>query len=172
MTRVGVALSGGGHRASVWAGGLLLYLADAGRNGDVGVIASVSGGSITNGVVAQELDYRQARADQVREGLGPLLHHIAYTGLFFWGPSTNLYVITVLGVLGLGLFGFLAGLVMAFITGIGIAAGIVLVASLIVLAAGVVIFARRSTVVDRALARTHFTRQGRPTGLASVARRT
>ena len=49
MTRVGVALSGGGHRASVWAAGLLLYLADAGRNGDVGVIASVSGGSITNG---------------------------------------------------------------------------------------------------------------------------
>ena len=59
------------------------------RVGDVGVIASVSGGSITNGVVAQELDYRQARSDQVREGLGPLLHHIAYTGLFFWGPSTN-----------------------------------------------------------------------------------
>jgi hypothetical protein len=43
VTRVGVALSGGGHRASVWAAGLLLYLADAGRNGDVGVIASVSG---------------------------------------------------------------------------------------------------------------------------------
>jgi hypothetical protein len=129
VTRVGVALSGGGHRASVWAADLLLYLADAGRNGDVGVIASVSGGSITNGVVAQEVDYRQARADEVRDGLGPLLHHIAYTGLFFWGPSTNLYVITVLGVLGLGLLGFLAGLVMAFVTGIGVAAGIVLVAS-------------------------------------------
>src|SRR5690348_14697371 len=71
VTRVGVALSGGGHRASVWAAGLLLYLADAGRNGDVGVIASVSGGSITNGVVAQEMDYRQARADEVRSGLGP-----------------------------------------------------------------------------------------------------
>src|SRR6201994_2856297 len=88
VTRVGVALSGGGHRASVGAAGLLLYLADAGRNGDVGVIASVSGGSIANGVVAQQMDYRQARADEVREGLGPLLHHIAYTGLFFWGPST------------------------------------------------------------------------------------
>src|ERR1700750_2873716 len=130
VTRVGVALSGGGHRASGWAAGLLLYLADAGRNGDIGVIASVSGGSITNGVVAQQMDSRQARADEVRDGLGPLLHHIAYTGLFFWGPSTNLYVITVLGVLGLGLLGILAGLVMAFITGIGIAAGIVLGASL------------------------------------------
>ena len=46
------------------------------------------------------MDYRQARADEVRAGLAPLLHHIAYTGLFFWGPSTNLYVVTVLGVLG------------------------------------------------------------------------
>ena len=170
MTRVGVALSGGGHRASVWAAGLLLYLADADRNGDVGAIASVSGGSITNGVVAQQMDYRQARAHEVRDGLRPLLHHIAYTGLFFWGPSTNRYVITVLGVLGLGALGFLAGLVMAFIAGIGVAAGIVLVASLIVLAAGVVVFAQRSTVVDRALARTHFSRPGRPTELASVAR--
>src|ERR1700750_829426 len=131
VTRVGVALSGGGHRASGWAAGLLLYLADAGRNGDIGVIASVSGGSITNGVVAQQMDYRQARAAEVREGVGPLLDHTAYPGLCFWGRSTNLYVITVLGVLGLGLLGFLAGLVMAFITGIGIAAGIVLGRSLV-----------------------------------------
>jgi predicted acylesterase/phospholipase RssA len=170
MTRVGVALSGGGHRASVWAVGLLLYLADAGRNGDVGAIASVSGGSITNGVVAQQMDYRQARADEVRAGLSPLLNHIAYTGLFFWGPSTNLYVVTVLALLGLGVLGIVAGVIMAFISGVGIAAGIVLVASLVVLAVGVVVFAQRSTVVDRALARTHFSRQGRPTGLASVAR--
>ena len=170
MTRVGVALSGGGHRASVWAAGLLMYLADVGRNGDIGVIASVSGGSITNGVVAQQMDYRQARADEVRTGLRPLLHHVAYTGLFFWGPSTNVYVVTVLGVLGLGLLGLLSGLILAFIGGIGIAAGIVLAVSLVVLAAGVVIFAQRSKVVDRALARTHFSQQGRPTGLADVAR--
>src|SRR5439155_16238546 len=147
----------------------LLYLADAGRNGDVGAIASVSGGSITNGVVAQQMDYRQAGADEVRAGLRPLLRHIAYTGLFFWGPSTNLYVGTVLGVLGLGVLGLIAGLIMAFITGIGVAAGIVLAASLVVLAAGVAVFGQRSKVVDRALARTHFSRQGRPTGLAGVA---
>jgi hypothetical protein len=59
---------------------------------------------------------------------------------------------------------------MAFITGIGIAAGIVLVASLIVLAAGVVIFARRSTVVDCALAPDALHPAGPPDGLASVAR--
>ena len=42
------------------------------------------------------------RADEARRASVTLLHHIAYTGLFFWGPSTNLYVVTVLGVLGLG----------------------------------------------------------------------
>lgn len=41
MTRIGVALSGGGHRATIWGLGVLLYLADAGRQGDVGAIASV-----------------------------------------------------------------------------------------------------------------------------------
>lgn len=170
MTRIGVALSGGGHRASVFGAGLLLYLADAGRQGDVGAIASVSGGSITNGVVAHEMDYRQASAADVRSGLRPLLRHIAYTGLFFWGPSTNLYVITVLGILGLGLLGFAAGLIMAFITGAGVTVGIVLAASLIVLAAGVVVFAQRSKVVDGALAKTHFSRNRTPSSLASVAR--
>jgi len=87
MTRIGVALSGGGHRASVFGAGLLLYLADAGRQGDVGGIASVSGGSITNGVVAHEMDYRQASTADVRAGLRPLLRHIAYTGLFFWARA-------------------------------------------------------------------------------------
>src|SRR6266536_427489 len=170
MTRIGVALSGGGHRASVWGAGLLLYLADAGRHREIGVIASVSGGSITNGVVAHEMDYRQASAADVRAGVRSLLRHIAYTGLFFWGPSTNLYVVTVLAIFGLGVLGFAAGLVMAFITGIGIVPGLVLAGSLIVLAVGVLVFAQRSKVVDHALARTHFSREGRPTGLARVAR--
>lgn len=170
MTRIGVALSGGGHRASVWGAGLLLYLADVGRHRDVGVIASVSGGSITNGVVAHEMDYGQADAASVRAGVRPLLRHIAYTGLFFWGPSTNLYVVTVLTILGLGMLGSVAGLVMSFISGIGIVPGLVLAGSLLVLAVGILVFAQRSKVVDRALARTHFSREGRTTGLAEVAR--
>ncbi len=170
MTRIGTALSGGGHRATIWGIGVLLYLADAGRQGDVGVIASVSGGSIANGVVAHEMDYASADADEVRARVRPLLRHVAYTGLFFWGPSTNVFVITVLTLLGLGLLGFLAGLIMAFIGGVGIGSGVVLVASLAVLAAGAAVFPRRSAVVDSALARTHFSRDGRPTTLAETAR--
>ncbi len=170
MTRIGVALSGGGHRATTWGLGVLLYLADAGRNKDVGVIASVSGGSIANGVVAHEMDYAQASAEDVRSKVRTLLRHVAYRGLFFWGPSTNAFVITALCVLGLGTLGILAGLVMAFAAGVGLVAGIVIVASLVVLAAGITIFGWRSVVTDSALARTHFSRAGRPTKLSEVER--
>ena len=170
MARIGVALSGGGHRATIWSIGVLLYLADAGRQGDVGVIASVSGGSIANGVIAHEMDYARASADEVRDKVKPLLRHVAYTGLFFWGPSTNAFVIIVLSLLGLSALGFLAGLVMAFIGGIGLVPGIVLVASLVVLTAGITVFTRRSAVVDSALARTHFSRDGKATKLADVNR--
>jgi len=45
---VGIALSGGGHRATLFGLGALLYLADSGCNKDVTTIASVSGGSLTN----------------------------------------------------------------------------------------------------------------------------
>jgi hypothetical protein len=116
------------------------------------------------------MDYAQASADEVRDKVRPLLRHVAYTGLFFWGPSTNAFVISVLSLLGLGVLGFLAGLVMAFIGGIGLVPGIVLVASLVVLAAGITVFTRRSAVVDSALARTHFSRGGKATKLAEVER--
>ena len=45
----GVALSGGGVRASAFALGALLYLVDSGLNRRVAVISSVSGASLTNG---------------------------------------------------------------------------------------------------------------------------
>ncbi len=46
---LGVALSGGGVRASAFALGALLYLVDSGLNRRVAVISSVSGASLTNG---------------------------------------------------------------------------------------------------------------------------
>jgi hypothetical protein len=39
MGRIGVALSGGGHRASLFGLGALLYLADAGKSQEVTSIA-------------------------------------------------------------------------------------------------------------------------------------
>lgn len=56
--RIGVALSGGGYRASAWGLGAMLYLADAGLSKDVVTASSVSGGSITNAALGLE-PYRQ-----------------------------------------------------------------------------------------------------------------
>jgi predicted acylesterase/phospholipase RssA len=170
MARLSVALSGGGHRAAVWGAGVALYLADSGRSRDVGAISSVSGGSITNGVIAAEMDFARANPDQVRRWLRPLIRHVAHTGLFFWGPRTNGYVIAVIAALGLGAAALLTGLVLALAGGIGLVSGIVLLAGLVVLAGGLRLFARRSAVVDGALARTHFSRSGRPIRLADVRR--
>src|SRR5262249_15526818 len=68
--QVGIALSGGGHRASLMALGALLYAVDAGIK-DVNTISSVSGGSITNAFVAQECDFRKVR------GFEQLAHKLA-----------------------------------------------------------------------------------------------
>lgn len=49
---IGVAISGGGHRATAYGLGVLLYLVDSRLNQRVGTISSVSGGSILNAFVA------------------------------------------------------------------------------------------------------------------------
>jgi hypothetical protein len=54
---IAVALSGGGHRATLATLGALMALVDRGLNDQVVQIASVSGGSITNAFVAQRCDY-------------------------------------------------------------------------------------------------------------------
>ncbi len=48
----GIAISGGGHRATAWGLGGLLYFVESGANKDVKAISSVSGGSLTNAFVA------------------------------------------------------------------------------------------------------------------------
>ena len=62
-----IALSGGGLRASAFCLGALLYLVHAGLNRKVENIASVSGGSITNGFVASRCDYATADLDTFRD---------------------------------------------------------------------------------------------------------
>ena len=56
MRKIGVALSGGGYRATAWGLGAILALSDlreAGSNDDrLSTVASVSGGSVTNGFIA------------------------------------------------------------------------------------------------------------------------
>jgi predicted acylesterase/phospholipase RssA len=50
--KIGLCLSGGGHRASIFSLGALLYLVDADRHRDIETISSVSGGSLTSGFLA------------------------------------------------------------------------------------------------------------------------
>ncbi len=54
---IAIALSGGGHRATRFTLGALMYVVDSGRARDTTSIASVSGGALTNGFVAQTLDF-------------------------------------------------------------------------------------------------------------------
>jgi integrative and conjugative element protein (TIGR02256 family) len=56
---LGVALSGGGFRATLAGLGVLRYLTDVGLLGQVRLVSSVSGGSIANGLLA--VAYDQAR---------------------------------------------------------------------------------------------------------------
>lgn len=169
MARIGVALSGGGHRATVWAFGALLYLTDAEKHGDVSAISSVSGGSIANGVIAQRVDYTKADGAALRAAISPALANIANEGLFAFGPATNGYLYGLFVLIGLAV----AALLATFFTGIwanGLPVLVALAATVVLLAVTVIVFARRSVVAERGLTKVHFTTDGRPTALREVAR--
>jgi hypothetical protein len=88
-----VALSGGGHRATLFTLGALLYLVDAGVNRQVTSIASVSGGSLTNALVGQSLNYRTSDGVDFRKEVAiPLASQIAKGGTFFAPLLTKAYV--------------------------------------------------------------------------------
>jgi len=89
---ISVALSGGGHRAALFAVGALMGLADAGINRRVRVIASVSGGSITNGLLSSRGDFSTATPESLGQWLAPGVATFHKVGLFFPGPRTDGYV--------------------------------------------------------------------------------
>ena len=99
MAGTSVALSGGGHRAGLFALGVLLYLTDAQQNLGVTSISSVSGGSITNGYVARSLDFTATDGVAFRTAMAPLARALASTGTFQSGIRPRpipLIVVTVL----------------------------------------------------------------------------
>jgi predicted acylesterase/phospholipase RssA len=113
--RIGVAISGGGHRATAWGAGTLLALSDAGLGSEICSVSSVSGGSITNGVVAHDLDLTEAPPEAVERSLGRLLRHLTGEGLFWFGAPTDGW-----------LRAFLAAAVLAAGSVIGLAAAFLL----------------------------------------------
>lgn len=93
---IAVALSGGGHRATLFTLGALMYVVDAGRGRDVTSIASVSGGSLTNGFVAQTLDFQSADSARFeRDVVKPLAGQIAQRGTLYRPWLSKLYLLVV-----------------------------------------------------------------------------
>lgn len=96
-----ISLSGGGHRATLFALGALMYFVDAKANAGVSSIASVSGGSLTNGFVGQTLNFKQTNGEEFRRRVAaPLATQIALKGTLFAPLISKLYV-AVLIVSGL-----------------------------------------------------------------------
>jgi predicted acylesterase/phospholipase RssA len=157
--RVGLALSGGGHRACVFALGVLLYLADAGRTGDIVSIASVSGGSLANGVLAQDLDLTTCSKQQLEHTVAGAARCVAGRGALFGAWFTWMYLAWLLLLLILVAVGTwflplaIGWRVLVFGAGVLVLAGTV---------------ALRGRVCARAYAATLFSPGGRRTRLAQV----
>jgi len=90
---IGVALSGGGHRATVFGLGVMLSLVDQGLNERVVSISSVSGGSIANGIAMTGPDFGTVRTTEFEPHISSALSSIADRGLLLGGAAaTRTYV--------------------------------------------------------------------------------
>ncbi len=89
---IGVALSGGGHRASLFGLGALLYLIDAGKGPRLGSVASVSGGSITNAFIGGAIDLKHATPSEMRRHAGVLASQIVHRGTLWASLITYAYL--------------------------------------------------------------------------------
>ena len=100
---ISVCLSGGGHRASLFGLGALLYLVDAGKGPEIASIASISGGSLTNGYVGLHSDLSGATDDAAQRRfwaeVTPLARTVATGGTVWASWRTYLYLLTLAAVL-------------------------------------------------------------------------
>ncbi|MGE0881754.1 MAG: patatin-like phospholipase family protein [Acidimicrobiia bacterium] len=95
---IGVALSGGGHRAALFALGSLLYLVDAGKGPEIATVSSISGGSLTNGFVGLTTDLTTATPEEFRTTITPLAKALSTEGTIWSQPITYLYLGSMLAV--------------------------------------------------------------------------
>jgi hypothetical protein len=137
----------------------MLYIADAGLNQEVTSIASVSGGSITNGYVGANVDYRTVNPAQFRDVITPLVKRCSVLGTVQWAwESVTLCVTVVLGI-GLAVAAWLVP-VAAFLHAALFIIGLVLALAAI---------QARSWVADRVFRRLLFSStSGRPIRLADL----
>ncbi|HEX8094717.1 patatin-like phospholipase family protein, partial [Jatrophihabitans sp.] len=143
-----IAISGGGHRASLFGLGALQYLADAGLNADVTSIASVSGGSLTNGYLGAHLDYTTTTGPRFSTEVTPLVKRCAVQGTVEWAPEA----VALLAGIGLGL----ALAVVAWF--LPVAGWLQLLLFLIGLVLALALTQARSVIADRIFRRLLFTK--------------
>lgn len=94
--KIAIALSGGGHRASLFGLGVLLYLTDAEKNREVVSVSSVSGGSLTNAWLARRGDYSKLTAEELESRVArPFVQQMVHYGTLWASWTTWLYVVTL-----------------------------------------------------------------------------
>jgi hypothetical protein len=99
MPKIAIASSGGGNRAAVFNLGVLLYLVDAAKHHDVCSIASVSGGSVMNGYIAQLGNLSTTNSAEFRAAVRPFLRRMATKGTLWAWWGTWLYLAVLLAAL-------------------------------------------------------------------------
>lgn len=145
---IGVALSGGGHRATLFGLGAMAYLLDAGKGAELSTVSSISGGSLTNAWLGLEADLSITGPDQVDDLTRRLATQIAGRGTLWASPLTYGFIAVVLALPALALVAtFLWDGPVVWLSWV---AAIVLVA---------VVAQRRSWIARRAFERTLFHRR-------------
>ena len=155
-----VSLSGGGHRATLFVLGALMYLVDANANANVTSIASVSGGSLTNGLVGQEVDFRQTGSAEFRQRVAaPLATQIALKGTLFTPFLSKLYLFVLI----------VWGIVAVVVPLIGWAPWYLrLVVFIVLIASWGWFFGKRGALCASAFRKTLFSPAGRTTTLSQL----
>ena len=148
---LGVALSGGGHRATAFGLGVLLNLVDQQLNLRIESISSVSGGSIANGIVMVGPDFGSVATPDFERHIGAALATISDRGILLGGaPATRWYMRRLIAS------GILA-LVACLVTAVAIVGHwwtVAVVGAVLMIISGYVawwLFGRRSLHTERAI---------------------
>jgi predicted acylesterase/phospholipase RssA len=148
---IGVALSGGGHRATAFGLGALQALADNELNRRVASVSSVSGGSIANGIAMVGPDYGTADAAAFEAHIGPALNCIANRGVLLDNaPRTKGFIrmlVFSIAALAIGLLAAIALAIAHVWIGLVVAAVLTVVAG----AAAWSLFRQRSIRTEEAI---------------------
>ena len=149
---VGVALSGGGHRATVFGLGALLALRDAGVHERIVSISSVSGGSIANGAVMVGPDFGTSAAADVDAHIAGVVDRVARRGVLQGGAPATRWYLRLLVLAGVAAA---VGLVLAIVAGLAGWPNAILLAGVFVFVVGLVaawlLFGQRSARTEKAI---------------------